>query len=177
MSEGIGRAPQRRRTLLASVAFFASGAMAAALQGARTYAAGNGAKRMSSNGLVTIPSTHSVKETIDRIEAEIKSKGLTVFARIDHAAGAKEVGLPLAPTLLLIFGNARGGTPLMQAKQPVGIDLPLKVLAWQDSASRTWLTYNDPHWIARRHDLGHEVDQTVKALSEGIAAIVNHAAT
>ena len=132
---------------------------------------------MDDNGLITIPSTYSVKDTIDRIEADIKSKGLTVFARIDHAAGAKEVGLPLAPTLLLIFGNARGGTPLMQPKQLVGIDLPLKALAWQDGAGKTWLTYNDPHWIALRHNLGHEVDQTVKALSEVLAAISRRATT
>jgi uncharacterized protein (DUF302 family) len=89
---------------------------------------------VSDNGLITISSAYSVKDTIDRVETDIKSKGLTVFARVDHAAGAMEVGLPLAPTLLLIFGNARGGTPLMQAKQQVGIDLPLKMLAWQDSS-------------------------------------------
>ena len=70
---------------------------------------------MSNNGLITIPSVHNVKDTIDLIESDVKSKGLTIFARVDHAAGAKEVGLPLAPTLLLIFGNAKGGTPLMQA--------------------------------------------------------------
>jgi uncharacterized protein (DUF302 family) len=126
---------------------------------------------MSANGLITIASAHNVQETIDRAEAIVKAKGMTVFARIDHAAGAKGVGLPLAPTLLLIFGNARGGTPLMQAEQQVGIDLPLKVLAWQDGAGKTWLTYNDPQWIAERHGLGHEVEATVKALSGALAAI------
>jgi uncharacterized protein (DUF302 family) len=132
---------------------------------------------MSDNGLITIPSAHSVDDTINRIEAIVKSKGLTVFARVDHAAGAKEVGLPLAPTLLLIFGNAKGGTPLMQAKQQVGIDLPLKLLAWQDDAGKTWLTYNDPHWIAQRHGLNQEVEPTVKALSGALAAISKQAAT
>jgi uncharacterized protein (DUF302 family) len=132
---------------------------------------------MSENGLVTIPSAHGVKDTIDRVEAVVKSKGLTVFARVDHAAGANEVGLPLAPTLLLIFGNARGGTPLMQAKQQVGIDLPLKVLAWQDRAGKTWLSYNDPHWIAQRHGLGPSVDQTVTALGGALAAISKEATT
>jgi uncharacterized protein (DUF302 family) len=88
---------------------------------------------MSDNGLVTLPSVHGVKDTIDRVEADVKSKGMTVFARVDHAAGAREAGLTPAPTLLLIFGNARGGTPLMQAKQQAGIDLPLKVLAWEDA--------------------------------------------
>ena len=132
---------------------------------------------MSTNGLVTIPSAHNVQETIDRVETIVKGKGLTVFARVDHAAGAKEVGLPLAPTLLLIFGNAKGGTPLMQAKQAVGIDLPLKVLAWQDGAGKTWLTYNAPQWIAQRHGLSHEVDETVKALTGALAAISKEAAT
>jgi uncharacterized protein (DUF302 family) len=132
---------------------------------------------MSDNGLITIPSAHSVGDTIDRVEAIVKSKGLTVFARVDHAAGAKEVGLPLAPTLLLIFGNARGGTPLMQAKQQVGIDLPLKLLAWQDGAGKTWLTHDDPHWIAQRHGLGQEVEPTVKALSAALAAISEQAAS
>jgi uncharacterized protein (DUF302 family) len=132
---------------------------------------------MSDNGLITIPSTHDVKVTIDRVEMVVKSKGLTVFARVDHAAGAKEVGMTLASTLLLIFGNAKGGTPLMQANQQVGIDLPLKVLAWQDSAGKAWLTYNDPQWIAQRHGLGHEVDQTVKGLRGALAAISKEATT
>jgi uncharacterized protein (DUF302 family) len=132
---------------------------------------------MSDNGLITIPSAHSVDDTIDRVEAVVKSKGLIVFARIDHAAGAKDVGLPLAPTLLLIFGNARGGTPLMQAKQQVGIDLPLKLLAWQDGGGKTWLTYDDPHWIAQRHGLGRQVEPTVNALSGALAAIAKQATT
>ncbi len=81
---------------------------------------------------------------MDRLEVEIKAKGLTVFARIDHAAGAAQVGLALRPTEVLIFGNARGGTPLMQSSQTAGIDLPLKCLVWQDEAGKTWLSYNDP---------------------------------
>jgi uncharacterized protein (DUF302 family) len=132
---------------------------------------------MSDNGLVTISSAHNVQETADRVETVVKAKGLTVFARVDHAAGAKEIGLLLAPTLLLIFSNARGGTPLMQANQQVGIDLSLKMLAWQDSAGKAWLSYNDPHWIARRHGLGHEVDQAVKALGAALAAISKEATT
>jgi uncharacterized protein (DUF302 family) len=130
---------------------------------------------MSDIGLITVPSAHSVKATIDRLETAVKSRGLALFSRIDHAAGAKEVGLALAPTFLLIFGNAKGGTPLMQAKQQVGIDLPLKVLVWEDGAGKTWLTYNDPHWIAQRHGLASEIDQTVKALSGALAAISREA--
>ena len=132
---------------------------------------------MSDNGLITIPSAHDVEDTIDQVEMVVKSKGLTVFARVDHAAGAKEVSMTLAPTLLLIFGNAKGGTPLMQANQKVGIDLPLKVLAWQDSAGKTWLSYDDPQWIAQRHGLSHRVDPNVKALSGALAAISKEATT
>jgi uncharacterized protein (DUF302 family) len=106
---------------------------------------------MSENGLATMLSTHNAKETMDRLEAEVKAKGLMVFARIDHAAGAKEVDMPLRPTELLIFGNARGGTPLMQALQTTGIDLPLKALVWEDPGGKVWLSYNEPAWIAARH--------------------------
>ena len=88
-------------------------------------------------GLTSIESTFGPKETMDRLEAEIHQKGMNVFARIDHAAGAANVGLALAPTELIIFGNARGGTPLMQSVQTVGIDLPLKALVWQDAANKT----------------------------------------
>src|SRR6059058_1797741 len=102
-------------------------------------------------GLTTIASNFGPKETMDRLETEIRTKGMEVFARIDHAAGAAEVGLNLRPTELIIFGNARGGTPLMQSAQTIGIDLPLKALVWQDAANKTWLSYNEPGWIAQRH--------------------------
>jgi len=85
---------------------------------------------------------------MDRVETEIGERGMNVFARIDHAAGAAEVGLTLRPTELIIFGNARGGTPLMQPNQTVGIDLPLKALVWQDAAGKTLISYNEPSWIA-----------------------------
>ena len=91
---------------------------------------------------------------MDRLAAAVGDKGMTVFARIDHAAGAAEAGLALPPTELLIFGNAKGGTPLMQSAQTIGIDLPLKALVWRDSAGQTWLSYNDPLWLAQRHGLG-----------------------
>lgn len=106
---------------------------------------------MSENGLTTLPSVHGAKETMDRLEAEVKAKGLTVFARVDHAAGAKEVGMALRPTELLIFGNAKGGTPLIQALQTTGIDLPLKALVFEDANGKVWLSYNEPAWIAQRH--------------------------
>ena len=99
-------------------------------------------------GLTTVPSHFAPKETMDRVETEIGERGMNVFARIDHAAGAAEVGLTLRPTELIIFGNARGGTPLMQPNQTVGIDLPLKALVWQDAAGKTLISYNEPSWIA-----------------------------
>ena len=108
---------------------------------------------MAAQGLTTIKSSHGPQETMNRLEAAVKAKGMTVFARIDHAAGASAVGLSLQPTEVLIFGNARGGTPLMQSVQTIGIDLPLKALVWQDASGDTWLSYNDPAWLAQRHGL------------------------
>jgi len=108
---------------------------------------------MAVQGLTTIKSSHAPRETMDRLETAVTAKGLTVFARIDHAEGASAVGLSLRPTEVLIFGNAKGGTPLMQAVQTVGIDLPLKALVWQDAAGDTWLSWNDPAWLASRHDV------------------------
>jgi uncharacterized protein (DUF302 family) len=109
---------------------------------------------MAAQGLTTIASDFGPQDTLSRLETALKAKGLTVFARIDHAAGAAAAGLTLRPTEVLIFGNARGGTPLMQAVQTLGIDLPLKALVWQDASGKTWLSYNDPAWLAHRHGLG-----------------------
>jgi uncharacterized protein (DUF302 family) len=131
---------------------------------------------MAAEGLTMIKSNYSPKETMDRLEAAVKSKGLTVFAQIDHAAGAAQVGLPLRPTDLLIFGNAKGGTPLMQANQEIGIDLPLKILVWQDQAGTTWLSYNDLSWLAQRHGLGHDSEATVNTLGHVVSALAAAAA-
>ena len=131
---------------------------------------------LASGGLVTLPSAHGVKDTIDRLETEIKAKGMTVFARIDHAAGAKAAGLTLRPTELLIFGNAKAGTPLMQAGQAIGIDLPLKALAWEDEAGKVWLSYNDPAWLAARHGVAAAVAETTKAMAAALAALAASAA-
>jgi uncharacterized protein (DUF302 family) len=131
---------------------------------------------MAADGLSVVESSHGPAETMDRLVAEIKAKGLTVFARIDHAAGANEVGLPLRPTELVIFGNAKGGTPLMQSNQEIGLDLPLKALVWQDASNGTWISYNDPAWLAKRHGLGHEVEAPVKAMTAMLAAVTRAAA-
>ena len=136
-----------------------------------------GVQAMAADGLVTLPSSHGPNETMDRLEAEVKAKGMTVFARIDHAAGAAQVGLELRPTELLIFGNAKGGTPLMQAKQTIGIDLPLKALVWQDASGSTWLSYNDPRWLAERHGLGREVEAMVSAMTAALDAVARAATT
>ena len=130
---------------------------------------------MAIDGLTTIRSSYAPEETINRLEAEIKARGMTVFAHIDHAAGAAGVGLSLRPTDVLLFGNARGGTPLMQSIQTIGIDLPLKALVWQDGSGSTWLSYNAPNWLAKRHGLGHEVDQTTNAMATALATIAKAA--
>ena len=127
------------------------------------------------DGMTSILSSFGPKETIDRLEAEIRGKGMEVFVRIDHAAGAAKVGLTLAPTELIIFGNARGGTPLMQSVQTVGIDLPLKILVWQDTANKTWLSYNEPSWIAQRHGVVG-TESTIDKLAELLGTITREAA-
>jgi uncharacterized protein (DUF302 family) len=129
---------------------------------------------MTENGLITRPSPHGVKETVDRFVAEAAAEGMAVFARIDHAAGAKEVGMALRPTELVIFGNARGGTPLMQASQTAGIDLPLKALAWEDADGKVWLSYNEPAWLAHRHG-GSNVSAVTDRLAAALAALAKAA--
>jgi uncharacterized protein (DUF302 family) len=131
---------------------------------------------VSSNGLITISSVFPVRETIDRLSARVTSLGLNIFARVDHAAGAAKVGMPLRPTELLIFGNPKGGTPLMQDQQTAGIDLPIKALAWEDADGKVWLTYNDASWIAERHGLGRESADAVKAIASGVSALAHYAA-
>lgn len=124
-------------------------------------------------GLVTIKSGNGPEETMNWFEAEVRGRGMTVFAHIDHAAGAAAAGLSLRPTEVLIFGNARAGTPLMEATQTIGIDLPLKVLVWRDENGATWLSYNDPAWLAERHGILPELAETLRQMS---AALVNLAA-
>jgi uncharacterized protein (DUF302 family) len=126
---------------------------------------------MAADGLITVQSSFGPAETVSRLEAEVRARGLTVFAHIDHAAGAAAVGLPLRPTDLLIFGNAKGGTPLMQAVQTIGIDLPLKALVWQDEAGTTFLSYNDPAFLTHRHGLGAPAKPIVDTMSGALKAI------
>ncbi|MBI5891686.1 MAG: DUF302 domain-containing protein [Nitrosomonadales bacterium] len=108
---------------------------------------------LAADGLVAVKSPHSVSATMDRFEALAKQRGLAVFARIDHAAGAAKIGKALRPTEVIIFGNPQGGTPFMECAQTVGIDLPLKALVWEDASAQVWLGYNDPDYLAKRHDV------------------------
>jgi len=128
------------------------------------------------DGLVTIRSAHPVPETIDRLVTAVTSRGMTVSARVDHAAGAAKVGLELRPTLLVIFGNPTGGTPLMQDRQTVGVDLPVKALAWEDAAGAVCLTYNDPRWLAARHGLGTASASAVATMAAALAGLATGAA-
>ncbi|HYR23542.1 MAG TPA: DUF302 domain-containing protein [Chthoniobacterales bacterium] len=107
---------------------------------------------------------------MDRLEAEIRAQGMEVFVRIDHAKGASAAGLVLRPTELIIFGNARGGTPLMQSMQTVGIDLPLKALVWEDASGTTWLSYNEPSWIAQRHNIPN-AEPIVRKITAALSAM------
>ena len=126
-------------------------------------------------GLINIKSDFGPKETMDRVKSAILARDLNIFACIDHAAGAAEAGLSLAPTQLIIFGNARGGTPLMQSVQTVGIDLPLRILVWQDAANNTWLSYNEPRWIAQRHNVTN-AEPVVNKMTVMLSAIAKEAA-
>jgi Domain of unknown function DUF302 len=112
------------------------------------------AQAMAVDGMITVPSSHGPNETMNKFEAEVKAKDMTVF-----------------PTELLIFGNAKGGTPLMQSAQTMGIDLPLRALVWQDQLGSTWLSYNDPGWLAKRHGLGDQSDKAVIALRAALDAM------
>ncbi len=126
---------------------------------------------MAGDGLITIPSAFGPEETMNRLKAEVRAKGMTVFAHVDHAAGAAAAGMALRPTDLLVFGAAKGGTPLMELAQTIGIDLPLKALVWQDATGATWLSYNDPSWLAERHAVKPKPTAVLNALSAALKAV------
>ena len=131
---------------------------------------------MAADGLTTIRSRYGPEETINKLEAEITARDMTVFAHIDHAAGAAAVGLTLRSTDVFLFGNAKGGTPLMQSIQTIGIDLPLKMLAWQDSNGKNWLAYNDIAWLAKRHGLGEDLAPAISGIAKALAKLAETAA-
>jgi uncharacterized protein (DUF302 family) len=126
---------------------------------------------MAQEGLVSFPSRYSAPETMQRLLAALAKRDLNVFARIDHAANAAAIGMSLRPTEVVLFGNPKGGTVLMQDKQRAGIDLPLKALVWQDAEGKVWLSYNAPDWIAARAGLGAASAGAVAAMTKALAAI------
>lgn len=119
-------------------------------------------------GIVRIKSAHSVSVTIDKLEAALNSKGMTIFKRVSHSDGAAQVGLQLRPTELLIFGNPAVGTPLMQCEQTTALDLPQKALAYEDTNGQVWLVYNDPAYIAKRHAV-IDCEQAIKKISNALS--------
>ena len=133
------------------------------------------ASAWAGEGMVELESPYSVPVTMDRLVQQVEDRGLTVFARIDHAAAAKQVGKALRPTELLIFGNPESGTVFMQCEQAVGIDLPLKALVWEDAQGEVWLGYNDPAFLAKRHGatdcpVVEELKETLKGLADAVVA-------
>ncbi|MBT8369300.1 MAG: DUF302 domain-containing protein [Deltaproteobacteria bacterium] len=127
------------------------------------------------SGLISVKSPHDVKTTADRLESTLKQKGMNVFIRINHAQGAQKVGMELRPTELIIFGNPKVGTPLMQCAQSVAIDLPQKALIWQDEKGQVWLSYNNPNYLVERHEISG-CDAVVKKI-EGAVGKFAKAAT
>jgi uncharacterized protein (DUF302 family) len=131
---------------------------------------------MIEHGLNTVLSRRSVGDTMDALVGIVEAAGLTVFARIDHGAGAAGAGLALRPTQLLVFGNPLAGTPLMQENQISGIDLPMKALAWEDANGEVWITYPDAGWIGARHGLGPDVAADIAAIQSATSKMVVQAA-
>jgi uncharacterized protein (DUF302 family) len=130
---------------------------------------------MPQDGLITLSSRYPASDTMERLLAALAKRSMTVFARIDHAAGAASAGLSLRPTEVVLFGNPKGGTALMQDRQSAGIDLPLKALVWEDADGKVWLSYNDPAWIAQRHGLGAASAGAVEAMGKALGAIATEA--
>jgi uncharacterized protein (DUF302 family) len=128
---------------------------------------------MTDDGLISVDSKYSARETTERLLAALPARNMTVFGRVDHAANATAAGMALRPTELIIFGNPKGGTILMQDRQRAGIDLPLKALVWEDADGKAWITYNDPAWIARRHGLDN--DAAIEVMAKAMNAIAQDA--
>jgi uncharacterized protein (DUF302 family) len=122
----------------------------------------------TNNGIVNKPSKHSVEQTVEALQNILKSKGVAVFALIDHSGEAEKVGLKMRPTKLLIFGNPKAGTPLMLASPSTAIDLPLKLLVWEDAQGKVWVSYNSPDYLRERHGLPQELMQNI-AVVGGLA--------
>ena len=123
---------------------------------------------MNNEGVVNKPSSHSVEQTVDKLQGILRAKGVTLFALIDHSGEAEKVGMKMLPTKLLIFGNPKSGTPLMLASPTIALDLPLKILVWQDNQGKVWLSYNSPKYLKERYGFPEDLLPTVSAV-EGLA--------
>ena len=119
---------------------------------------------LSDKGIVDLPSNHSVNQTVERIERILEAKGVTLFALIDHSGEAQKVGMEMPPTKLLIFGSPRAGTPVMLAAPSIAIDLPLKILIWQDKSGQVWVSYNSPAYLQERHNVPQELLSNIAAV-------------
>lgn len=128
------------------------------------------------DGLVSLASRDDFQTTLGRLTGALESGGATIFAVIDHAAGAKGAGMALDPTTVVVFGDPRAGTPLMQARQTAGIDLPLKILVWADAAGAVRVSYNDPSWIARRHGVDPDAVPAVARMTQALRTLASAAA-
>jgi len=128
----------------------------------------------ASEGMISVKSAHSVGVTADRLEKILASKGMTVFKRVNHAAGAAKVGKELRPTELVIFGNPKVGTPLMQCSRSIAIDLPQKALIWEDAGGQAWFSYNDPQFLALRHDT-RGCDAVLKKVAQALGMFASKA--
>ena len=127
-------------------------------------------------GTVNVKATRTVKETADHLETLLAEKGMTIFARINHAAGAQKIGKELRPTELVIFGNPKAGTPLMQCNQTTAIDLPQKMLIWEDEKGQVWLTYNNPEYLAHRHKLADCAEKVIKTVADNLNKLTHKVA-
>ena len=123
----------------------------------------------ANRGIIDKPSNHSVEQTIERLKGVLQSKGIKLFALIDHSGEAEKVGMKMRPTKLLIFGSPKAGTPLMLAAPSIAIDLPLKILVWEDSQGKVWVSYNSPDYLEERHGLSQKLRQNI-AVVETLAA-------
>jgi len=130
----------------------------------------------AADGVINVPSTFSVEETADRMESIVKEKGMTLFKRIKHSEGAGKVGIELRETELIIFGNPKVGSPLMQCQQSVAIDLPQKALIWEDDKAKTWISYNDPRYLEKRHNISG-CEEVISKIEKALDAITKSAST
>lgn len=131
---------------------------------------------LAADGMINVPSTFNVEETADRMENILNEKGMTIFRRIKHSEGASKVGIELRETELIIFGNPKVGSPLMKCQQSVAIDLPQKALIWEDDKAKVWISYNDPKYLKKRHNISG-CEEVISKIEKALAGITKSAST